>query len=584
MERTIGQALPLGVSRDREGINFAIEVAPGAVCKLLLYNKEKTESVYEFEMVENSSVRGIRFLKLNHMDESIELYRYEVDGEVYVDPYAHELVGREEWNSHNSSMSLHINDRCIGGKGVEETILDNIYGKLVIFSLDDVVEKPYIPEHEIIAYRLHVRGFTKHATSKVKAKGTFKGVEEKIPYLKELGVNQVQLLPSFEFEERGEKVNYWGYAPGYYMAPKSSYAFGNSAVEEFGHMVAEFHKNNMEVVLDMPFIDMPSFTFQIECLRHYVLSYQIDGFVLNPYATNLIEIKKDPILKHVKILTQQEEFQIAMRKFLKGDEGMVREAMWQMRKVSAESEIHSYNYITNHNGFTMMDLVSYDGKHNESNGEKNQDGTEYNYCWNCGAEGLSRKKVVVELRKTQIRNAWVLLMLSQGTPCILAGDEFGNSQQGNNNAYCQDNEISWIDWRLLKKQNELLTFVKELIALRKKHPVLHQKIQLQGMDSNACGLPDVSYHGEAAWITPEGIASRQLGVLYSGAHLEDNDCYIAYNMHWIEHEYALPTLQKNKKWYQVLDTSTGEISGDVEQENQRVVLVPPRTITMYISK
>lgn len=395
MDRAIGQALPLGVSKDKEGVNFAVEVALGATCKLMLYKKGETKAVYEYEMLEESRIGGIRFLKLNHIAESIDLYRYEVDGEAYIDPYACELVGREEWNSNNSAMSLHINDRCIGGKGIENSVLENVYGKLVTFSSDEAVEKSRIPEHEVISYRLHVRGFTKHATSKVKAKGTFEGLEEKIPYLKELGVNQVQLLPSFEFEECGEKVNYWGYAPGYYMAPKSAYSFGDSAVVEFQHMVAEFHANHMEVVLDMPFIDMPSFTFQVECLRHYALIYQVDGFVLNPYTTNLVEIKKDPVLKYVKILTQQEDFQIAMRKFLKGDEGMVRDAMWQMRRVSVDSEINSYNYITNHNGFTMMDLVSYDGKHNELNGEKNQDGTEYNYCWNCGAEGPSRKKAVV---------------------------------------------------------------------------------------------------------------------------------------------------------------------------------------------
>lgn len=183
-----------------------------------------------------------------------------------------------------------------------------------------------------------------------------------------------------------------------------------------------------------------------------------------------------------------------------------------------------------------------------------------------------------------MRNAWALLLLSQGTPCILAGDEFGNSQNGNNNAYCQDNEISWLDWRLLKKQKELFEFVKALIALRKSHPVLHQKIALQGMDSKACGIPDISYHGESAWITPEGIASRQLGILYSGTHLSDYDCYVAYNMHWIEHEYALPTMQKDKKWYQILDTATGAIGQEVLLEDQRIVEVAPRSITMYISK
>lgn len=563
MKREMGQVLPLGVSQDAVGMNFAIEVPRGVECKLLLYKTSDQEASHVLDLHEDASVRGIRCLRLTNIEADITAYSYEVDGETVVDPYVYEVTGRSAW-------------------GEEST--EPVRGKLITFAHKQGSGMQEIPEHEVIAYRLHVRGFTKHASSKVKAKGTFQGLIEKIPYLKELGVNQVQLLPSFEFEERGIKLNYWGYAPGFYRAPKSAYASSSSASEEFAQMIEAFHANGFEVILDMPFVDSPSIISQIVCLQHYVLCYQVDGFVLNPYTTNLEEVKKDPIIKYVKILAQQDEFQTTMRKFLKVDEGMVKDVMWQLKKVNAEGNLLTYNHMTNHNGFTMADLVTYDGKHNELNGEKNQDGSEYNYCWNCGAEGPTRKKLVVELRKVQMRNAWTLLLLAQGTPCILAGDEFGNSQKGNNNAYCQDNEISWLDWRMLSKQRELHTFVKALIALRKAHPVLHQGQLLQGMDQKACGLPDVSYHGESAWITPEEVASRQLGVLYSGKHLKDSDCYIAYNMHWIEHDYALPTLRQGKKWHQVLDTSTGMIGEEVLLDNQRLVLVPERSVAVFVSK
>lgn len=563
MIRIEGHVLPLGVTNDENGANFSVEVPVGAGCKLKLYKKNEVEASFIYEMEEDARIKGIRFLKLIEMGEELTEYVYEIDGEDIIDSYALEVTGRRTFG--------------VEPKGAQR-------GRLLDRKELQGVSVERIPEEEVIAYRLHVRGFTNHVSSKVKAKGTFQGLVEKIPYLKDLGINQVQLLPAFEFLEEGMKINYWGYTPGYYMAPKSAYSYQMDATEEFGSMVQAFHENGMEVILDMPFVDCPSFSYQVACLRNYILRYQVDGFVLNPYTTYTEEMKKDPIVGGAKLLIQQEEFQMTMRKFLKGDEGMVKDVMWQLRKLSDANHLLSYNYITNHNGFTMADLVSYDGKHNELNGEKNQDGNEYNYCWNCGAEGPTRKKAVAELRKVQMRNAWTLLMLAQGTPCILAGDEFANSQKGNNNAYCQDNEISWLDWRQLAKQKELYTFVKELIALRKSYPTLHQGVPLQGMDSKACGLPDVSYHGAAAWITPDEVASRQLGVLYSGNLVNSVDCYVAYNMHWIEHEYALPTPVKGKKWYQILDTSTGTIGEEILLENQRIAMVLERSIAVYICK
>ena len=235
----------------------------------------------------------------------------------------------------------------------------------------------------------------------------------------------------------------------------------------------------------------------LECLRYYMLEYHIDGFIINPYQISWDMVTKDPLLKKEKILCQDSGFQDVMRRYLKGDEGMVEAVIWALKHNSGKDG--KCNYITSHNGFTLWDLVSYDGKHNEANGERNRDGAEYNYSWNCGAEGPSRKRNVVQLRKNQAKNALFLLLTAQGTPCLLAGDEFYNSQEGNNTTYCQDNELGWVNWGKLRTDDSLFQFLKRLIALRKSHPSLHRKDSLKGMDMTACGIPDVSYHGENAW-------------------------------------------------------------------------------------
>jgi glycogen operon protein len=284
----------------------------------------------------------------------------------------------------------------------------------------------------------------------------------------------------------------------------------------------------------------------------------------------------------MKLLKHQTGFQNVMRRFLKGDEGMVGDVIyWLRRQAGAEG---FYNYITNQNGFTLNDLISYDAKHNEANGENNQDGPDYNYSWNCGAEGPSRKKAVTALREGQRRNAFFLVLLAQGTPCLLAGDEFGNTQKGNNNAYCQDNPTGWLDWSRLEKERKLFRFVRDLIAFRKAHPVLAQEKELLGMDQLSCGVPDVSYHGTYAWQTPSEVSSRQLGVCYCGKMAGDADCFVAYNMHWLDHSFALPALPKGKKWYLAADTKEGIRSGEELLDDQREAFLSERTIAVFVGK
>ena len=287
------------------------------------------------------------------------------------------------------------------------------------------------------------------------------------------------------------------------------------------------------------------------------------------------------------------QFMEDMRRFLKGDEGMLQAFEFRNRRNPAEYAV--VNYMANTNGFTLMDAVSYDRKHNEKNGEENRDGSDYNYSWNCGAEGPTRKKKIVELRKQLIKNAYLLLFLSQGVPLLMAGDEFGNSQDGNNNAYCQDNAVSWLNWKLLETHKDQVEFVKRLIAFRKSHKMFHMDREPRIMDYKSCGRPDVSYHGENAWKPEFENFRRQFGILYWGAYAkkpdgtDDANFYVLYNMHWEPHMFGLPHLPKGAKWHVICSTADPDVedlpsdgTGEV-LKNQMMLAVPPRGIMILES-
>ena len=563
MKRVQGSPLPLGVIYKNGRANFAMEVPEGKTCKLLLYRKGEASLLASYAF--STHIGAVSYLAVDGLEDEAYEYNYEIDEKVIVDPYAKALTGREKW---------------LGTSEMDKGVVRGVFYEDRYDWENDKL--PEIPEEDLIAYAMHVRGFTKDAYSKVKSKGTFQGVIEKLPYLKDLGINQIQCMPVYEFEESGIKVNYWGYGPGYYFAPKSAYSEDGDGVKGLKNLVKSCHKSGIEIVLEMPFSEGIQGIIVADCLRHYVMEYHVDGFVLNPYNVPFDTIKKDPILAGVRILRHGDEFQSVMRRFLKGDEGVVTDVMYQTRKRQDLEGI--YNCMTTHTGFTLKDLVSYDGKHNEANGENNQDGPDYNYSWNCGAEGVTRKKSVLALRNNQMKNAMFLLLLSQGVPCILAGDEFANSQKGNNNVYCQDNPIGWLNWRNRLKEQEFYQFVKQLIELRKKYKVLHQSHELLGTDRCGCGMPDVSYHGEMAWRVPSEVSSRQLGVYYSSQNKEESDCFVAYNMHWLEHEFALPALKKNWEWYRIASTKEGILKEPVLLENQRKMELEEREIVVLISK
>lgn len=560
MKTAVGFPFPQGCTVEGQTANFSVAVPEGQTCELIIYKKGARASAFSQEMPYSDVAGNLHFLSVVLEQPEDYEYCYKIGGKIVPDPYGKAFSGREHW-----SVSKGKEKRTLRTRIVTDTF---DWGKS---------QFPHLKKEDVIAYSLHVRGFTKHSSSGVAHKGTFDGVTEKLPYLQKLGINQIHLMPVYEFDENQRHVNYWGYGKAYFFAPKASYAAGDP-VNEMKLLVRQMHLAGIEVILEMPFTEGTTFSLILDCLRYWVMQYHVDGFIVNPYICNPDELAKDPVLAKSKILKKEDGFQNVMRRFLKGDEGMIRDVICQLKN----QDTQLYNYIASHNGFTLCDVVSYDGKHNEANGENNLDGPDYNYSWNCGAEGYSRKKAVNELRKNQIFNAFFLLLFAQGMPCILSGDEFMNTQKGNNNAYCQDNLISWLDWNQLSRQEELYTFVCRLIALRK---ACMKQIAKKSEDTmGRSGIPQISYHGEDAWQMPAGRASRQLGVFYHEESTE-KDFYIAYNMHWLSHSFALPSLQKGMEWVCIAGTKEGVLDEkEAVPVKDKKVQLEERTIKVFVGR
>lgn len=557
MKMNKGYPFPLGVSEKDGYINFSMAVPGGQECILKLYRKDKEQPEMEILLPEEDAIGEVRAVAFPKSQVKGLEYHYIIGNQICVDPYAKSVVEQD---------GVHIR------------------GRVSIDKYDWEGDRPLeIPCHEVVAYSIHVRGFTKHGSSKVKKKGTFQGVVEKIPYLKELGINQIQCMPVYSFEESKYYKNYWGYGEAFCFAVKNSYAAGRSAEKELKDMVKACHKAGIEVVLYLPFTQNTPKPLISECLRYYTMEYHIDGFIVDPFVAPMDSIYSDYYLKKTKILQNRDDFQYVMRRFLRGDEGFVEGVIEWLKKQTQESG--SCNYMTRHTGFTLADLVSYNEKHNEGNGERGQDGPNDNFSWNCGKEGQTRKQDILALRRRQVRNAFFLLLSAQGIPCILAGDEFGNSQGGNNNVYCQDNEIAWLNWNGLQKDRTLFGYVKGLIELRKSLPFLHAEKRFAGTDLKNCGVPDISYHGDNAWVAPVHSKSRKLGVYYHNAEGSISDCLIAYNMDEEKLGFALPKLPKDKKWYRIFTTAeeTFQLEERLER-NQKLTKVDGRTIAMFVGR
>lgn len=630
-----------GVTKDEKGYRFTIAVPEGREAFLLLYRTGEEEPVREIPMTGEKRLGGLVSVSVSGISPDKYEYNYKIEGKVMPDPYALYLTGAGDFGSTEHIRRPH-KIRC-GFKKERYRCQD-----------EDYLPRPL---SEIVLYKLQVREYTMHKNSGVRRKGTFAGLEQKIPYLKELGVTAVLLMPAYDYREaavslrkdefreyREEKpgagnhiireypegtyssredtpvkVNCWGYTgEACYFAPKASFCSSGHPVREFRHMVDALHQAGLECLMEFYFDGTVSPSMMLDILHHWKREYHVDGFHIMGEGICQELFVHDSMLARTKLLFHDvdggrlyrgsapaykntaeynEGFLYCMRHLLKSDENMMEEFIYRNRRNPKETGI--INYLADQDGFTMMDMVSYDEKHNEENGEGNQDGMEYNCSWNCGAEGPTRKKSVRELRMRQLKNAFFLLLLSQGTPLIFQGDEFGNSQKGNNNAWCQDNETGWVDWNASKNHRELTEFVKEAVKLRKRYGILHMEEELKGVDYRALGYPDLSYHGAQAWYAPCERNLRHIGMMYCGdygTHAREF-LFVAYNLHWNLHEFALPNLPGDMNWRLVSGTGkpgeeivvsrqekAAKGKGRKEQNKKCTVNVPPRTIAILIGK
>lgn len=666
------------------GVNFTIHTHDGTYCELLLFHKEQEEPFAVLPFPEEYKIGDVYSMIVFGLDIEEFEYAYRIDGPyclekgmlfdrnaILLDPYARAVAGQRVWG---------------------EKKLDAYHARVVkdMFDWGDMPQSSQ-EMSDLIIYELHVRGYTHHWSSGVEHKGTFAGLKEKIPYLKELGINAVELLPIFEFDETmnarevdGKRLlDYWGYNTVSFFAPNSSYA----AADEFNHegrelkeLIKALHDHGIEVILDVVFNHTAegnekgnTFCFKgidnkiyymltpdgnyynfsgcgntlncnhpivqqmiLECLRYWTISYRVDGFrfdlasilgrnedgspMNNPPL--LRTLAYDPVLSNVKLIAEAWDaggmyqvgtfpasrrwaewngrYRDALRAYLKGEMWAYKDAAWS---IAGSGDLYGgfypdykgpyagynscVNFLTCHDGFTMYDLYAYNTKHNEANGWNNNDGSDDNRSWNCGIEGETNDPQIQELRFRMIRNACAVLMCSRGTPMFLAGDEFGNTQYGNNNAYCQDSEISWLDWRLLEKNKELFEFFKFMIAFRKKHPIIRKKLP-----DAVCGMEPIHAHDVNAESIILPKDAKTFGVSFAGYDKEkgqDDLIYIAVNPYWKDVRITLPNLSPNDVWYLSVNTYGDEQGRYCYQEGQEVridyeFIMRPRSVAVFTGK
>ncbi len=656
-----GTPLPLGIQITARGVNFALFSRHAEKVSLVLFQTGVEKKVAEIDLDPVLNRTGeIWHIFVHGLLNTSLRYGYRLSGpfcprgaghwfspkNIVLDPYAKALTGGSDWGEPYSREGL-------------TTAISTFHRRCCLVADDFNWEgdRPLnIPLQDSIIYEMHVRGFTRHSSSGTKHPGTYLGVIEKIPYLKQLGVTAVELLPITEFNEHetifsnprtGEKLkNYWGYSPLGFFAPKAAYASkgrNGNQVREFKEMVKALHRAGIEVILDVVFnhtaeggFDGPVISFRgldntiyylldpatkeylnfsgcgntlncnhplvrhliMDCLRYWVMEMHVDGFrfdlasilgrdqqghvLSNPPMVE--KIAEDPILANTKIIAEawdaaglyqvgsfsksrrwaewNGKFRDDVREFLCGSENSVPALATRIAGSADLYQKHerrpfnSINFITSHDGFTLLDLVSYNEKHNLANGENNGDGMNHNISWNSGAEGPTADREINRLRQRRIRTFAVILMLSQGVPMFVAGDEFGRSQMGNNNAYCQDNEISWLNWDLLHENAELFRFFRLLIALRKKHPIFRRRdfFPAPGQSSS----PEIEWQSTTPdkqdWSAQSKILAFQLHGYVAGKQHE-NDFFVMLNCHKKEIAFTLPTRKDSCKWRLLIDTA-----------------------------
>ncbi len=685
----VGKPFPFGATSVPGGVNFSIYSSSATACTLVLFEKGEPAPKIEIPFPDAFRIGQVFAMIVFDLDYECTEYGYRMEGpfspqqgqrfdstKILMDPYAKAIGGRDVWGTQPNWNDVYQHR-----------------SRLVYDDFDWDEDRPLeIPSEDLIVYEMHVRSFTRHSSSGAKFPGTFAGIRQKIPYLKELGVNCVELMPVYEFDEfensrvnpdTGETLlNYWGYSTVGFFAPKAGFAAtGKMAmqVDEFKAMVKELHKNGFEVMLDVVFnhtaegneqgpyisfkgIDNKTYymltpdgyyvnysgtgntlncnnpvvrNMVLDCLRYWAAEYHIDGFRFDlaailgrdtsgaPMANPplLESLAFDPILGKCKLIAEawdagglyevgsfpaygrwgewNGKYRDALRRFLKGEAGMT---MNMAQRLQGSPDLYagrgptaSVNFVTCHDGFTLADLVSYNGKHNEANGENNNDGSNDNDSWNCGWEGPSTDPGVNALRHRQIKNALAMLLVSQGVPMILMGDEFGRTQLGNNNAYCHDSELSWVDWTLLQSNSDLFRFAQHMVSFRKAHPVLRNRWHLSNRDYVGSGYPDIGWHGAEAWHPDWSEESRVLAFMLDGKHarggtVQDNSVYVAMNARWEPQTFELPALKDGLQWHVFANTGAASPDDiwDLGQEpvlaDQRYLFMCDRSVAILVAK
>lgn len=663
------------------GVSFTINSHGATRCTLLLFKPQAPKPYARIPFPDSYRIGDTYSMLVYDIKPDEFEYAFSFDGpyepakgllfneeNVLLDPYSRAVTGHRKWG-----------EKPEGGKDFE-------YRARVVKSSFDwgnikQLEQPF---EDLVIYETHVRGYTKDKSSGVSAPGTFAGLKDKIPYLKDLGINAVELMPIFEFDEMEsarvvdgvQLYNYWGYNTVSFFAPNTSYAFNeehNHEGDELKSLIKALKENGIEVILDVVFNHTaegnemgPCFSFKgidnnvyymltpdahyynfsgcgnvmncnhpvvrsfiIDCLRHWAIEYRVDGFRFDlasilgrdqngaPMANPPIleSLAFDPVLGKMKLIAEAWDagglYQVGsfpswnrwaewngryrddMRSFLKGDDGMAGNAITRITGsrdlYSPESRGHkaSVNFMTCHDGFTLYDLYSYNEKHNEKNGWNNTDGDNNGHSWNCGAEGETDDPNVNGLRRRLIKNAFAALLCSRGPAMFFAGDEFCNTQFGNNNAYCQDNIISWLDWSRLEEFKEIHDFVRHMIQFRKEHPILRKMTK-----PSSCQFPEISVHNGTPFNASTDYKTKLIGIMYAGRNEEDTEDDIVFycmNAYWEPLVMQLPVLPNGKHWH--VDTNTNaeyfdgeDFTAKTELLGVNTIRVPARTTIILVAE
>lgn len=565
-----------GVKKQGSVTTFSIQNTADLDCVLVLYPGNNEDPI-RIPMQPDEDQTYIYSVGVKNLPFESYDYTYELNGRPVLDPYAEHIVGREQWGDterKESDVRCRFQNRERFNWGNDRL--------------------PRITKQDMIMYKLHVRGFTQQAKLPEEEKGTFRGIERKLAYLQELGVTTLEFMPIYEFEELfaqdpfqhehfpADKINYWGYTRGDYFAVKASYLGAGNSEKALKQLIRKMHQRNMECIQEFYFDNKVSPSYILEVLRYWSEEYHVDGFhvICSPRTAELIagdyrlgrrklffewfsEEQCEADGHGMELFSYNDGFSYGVRKFMNHPEGSVREFTDRMRHQERQQGI--VNYLATNNGFCLYDLFSYTEKRNQDNGEDNRDGSDWNFSMNCGEEGPSSKKKVNMLREKQIKNAMCALLFAQGIPLLWMGDESGNSQAGNNNPYCQDNEVGWRDWNFFGRNKKILNFWKKLVAIRMQYPVLRNAMPMELGDSKRLGFPDLSYHGNDGWWVDMDGRGKTVGMLYSCSYggepgkEGDDFLYIGYNFAASDQMLALPGLPQGYQWHWVLDTGKKEM-------------------------